>query len=220
MISSLIKGIRQLSDPATRQVVWLSVGLAILTFLFLFACIETLLSETSFFQAGWLETFADVLGRLAAIVLAWLLFPAAISAVVGLYLERVAAAVEARHYPSLAPAPEQDFIVTLAASGKFLAIMVVFIFTGPLYAILFYAVNGYLISREFFELVALRRLRPEAARALRKSHQTPLFVTGAFFAFMMTMPVINLLTPVIATATMVHLFEDWRDADGAALVTA
>jgi len=226
MISAISKGIKQLNDPATRQVVWISVGVAILAFLVLFACIETALRHTAMFQTGWMETVSDFLGRLAALVLTWLMFPAVISAVVGLFLERVANAVEARHYPGLASVPEQPFAEALLAAGKFLVILValnlcllVFIFTGPLYLLLFYVVNGYLISREFFELVALRRLTADAVRPLRKQHQTALVFIGAVFAFLMTIPIVNLLTPIIATSTMVHLFEDWRAADAGALVT-
>ena len=227
MFSAFTKGIRQLSDPATRQVVLISIGIAILTFLFLFACMEALLSHTQVFETGWMETVSDIVARFGALVLTWLLFPAAISAVVGLYLERVASAVEARHYPDLAQAPEQPFTEALTAAAKFLAAMVamnmvllLFIFAGPLYAILYYAANGYLISREFFELVSLRRLDAERTRALRKRRQTTLFMVGVIFAFMMTVPIVNLLTPIIATATMVHIFEAWRGAEGSALVTA
>ena len=142
MFSALIKGIRQLSDPNTRQVVWISIGVAILTFLVLVALIETALRETAIFQTGWMETISDVLGRLAALVLTWLLFPAAISAVVGLFLERVAGAVEARHFPGLAPVPDQPFTDALLAAAKFLVILVALnfcllflIFTGPIYVI-------------------------------------------------------------------------------------
>ncbi len=225
MFTALSKGIKQLNDPATRQVVWISIGVAVLTFLVLFACIETALRHTAVFQTGWMETISDLLGRLAALVLTWLLFPAAISAVVGLFLERVAGAVEARHYPGLSAVPEQPFTDALLAAAKFLVILValnlcllIFIFLGPVYLIMFYAVNGYLISREFFELVSLRRLAPEASRALRKRHQTSLVMIGAVFALLMTIPVVNLLTPIIATSTMVHLFEDWRGAEDGALV--
>ncbi len=226
MFSALTKGIRQLSDPATRQVVWLSIGIAVLTFLALFACIETALLHTSIFQTSWMETVSDILGRLAGVILAWLLFPAAISAVVGLFLGRVTGAVEARYYPALPPIEEPPFMESLLAAGKFLMILVAlnlallfFIFTGPLYLILYYLVNGYLISREFFELVSIRRMDASAARAVRKRFQVSLLIIGAIFAFLMTVPVVNLLTPIIATATMVHLFENWRARDGGTLVT-
>lgn len=226
MFSALTKGIRQLSDPATRQVVWLSIGIAALTFLAMFACIETALLHTSIFQTGWMETVSDILGRLSGVILAWLLFPAAISAAVGLFLGRVSGAVEARHYPALPLVEEPPFIESLLAAGKFLLTLVAlnlallfFIFTGPLYLILYYLVNGYLISREFFELVSIRRMDASAARAVRKRFQASLLIIGAIFAFLMTVPIVNLLTPIIATATMVHLFENWRARDGGTLVT-
>ena len=226
MFSALTKGIRQLSDPATRQVVWLSIGIAALTFLAMFACIETALLHTSIFQTGWMETVSDILGRLSGVILAWLLFPAAISAAVGLFLGRVSGAVEARHYPALPLVEEPPFIESLLAAGKFLLTLVAlnlallfFIFTGPLYLILYYLVNGYLISREFFELVSIRRMDASAARAVRKRFQASLLIIGAIFAFLMTVPIVNLLTPIIATATMVHLFENWRARDGGTLIT-
>mgnify|MGYP001181377177 FL=1 len=226
MFSALTKGIRQLSDPTTRQLVWLSIGIAILTFLILFGCIEMALRFTSIFHTGWMEAIADILGRLAGGILTWLLFPAAISAVVGLFLERAVRTVEARHYPALPPIEDRPPVESLLTAGKFLVILVAlnlallfFIFTGPLYLILYYLVNGYLISREFFELVAVRRIDSGLASALRKQFQAPLLIMGTIFAFLMTIPIVNLLTPIIATATMVHLFEKWRAHDDGALVT-
>ena len=84
---------------------------------------------------------------------------------------------------------------------------------------MFYGLNGYLLGREFFELVAIRRLPQTEARALRKQKQTVVIGIGAVFAFLMTLPIINLLTPIIATATMLHLFEKWRSQVETALAT-
>ena len=225
MFSALIKGIRQLGDPTTRRVVWSSAIIAILSFLILHLCIEMALRHTTIFQTGWMETMLDALGRLVSVVLTWLLFPAVISAVVGFFLGHVAGAVESRHYPALPPIKNQPLMESLLTSIKFLVILVAlnvallfFIFTGPLYLLLYYIANGYLISREFFELVSLRRIEPAAARALRKKSQTSLLLVGSAFAFLMTVPIVNLLTPIIATATMVHLFENWRDHDNVATV--
>ena len=226
MFSALAKGIRQLNDPATRQLVWLSIGITAVTFVILFTFIEMALRYTSIFQTGWMEAVADILGRLAGGVLTWLLFPAAISAVVGLFLERVVRTVEARHYPALQEIEERSSVESLLTAIKFLVTLVAlnlalvfFIFTGPLYMILYYLVNGYLISREFFELVAIRRIDIGSASALRKQFQTPLLIIGIIFAIIMTIPIVNLLTPIVATATMVHLFEKWRAGDGGALAT-
>ena len=224
MFSALIKGINQLSDPKARQVVWMGIGAALLTFAALWAAIGTALAETAIFETWWLEGISDFLGGALTLVLTWLLFPSVISAVIGLMLERIADAVEARHYPHLPAAVEVPFTEALIQAGKFLVVMVIlnigmlpFLFIPPLFPIVFYGVNGYLLGREFFELVAARRLSVEEARALRKQRQTAVLMIGIVFAFLMTLPIINLLTPVIATATMLHLFEAWRSGDATAL---
>ena len=76
----------------------------------------------------------------------------------------------------------------------------------------FLGVNGYLISREYFELVALRRVGREDAKRIRLAHRNRLFLAGVGIAVLLAIPVVNLLAPVIATAVMVHLFEGWRAA--------
>jgi uncharacterized protein involved in cysteine biosynthesis len=73
-------------------------------------------------------------------------------------------------------------------------------------------VNGYLLSREYFELVALRHMGLTEAKALRKKNAFQLFLTGVLVAFMLTVPMVNLLAPIIATGMMVHLFEDFRNS--------
>ena len=76
--------------------------------------------------------------------------------------------------------------------------------------VIFLALNGYLVGREYFEVVAGRRLPPPAARALKKTIGGRLWLAGALVAIMLTIPVFNLVAPVVGTAFMVHLFERWR----------
>jgi len=73
--------------------------------------------------------------------------------------------------------------------------------------VIFYVLNGYLLSREYFELVALRRMTPQSARTVRKAHSAKLFGAGVIVAFFSTIPLVNLLVPVVATAFMVHIFQ-------------
>lgn len=217
MISAILKGIGQLSDPRTRGVLWLSLGLSLLVFIVLWGVIGYLLTETSVSQIGWLDTLVDVLGGAAVMVLTWLLFPGVMSAFVGLFLDRVADAVESRHYPSLPNADGLPLGASVIQALKFLVVVVALnllmlpmLFFPPVFPFVFYAVNGYLLSREYFELVALRRLNPADARRVRKRHSGTLMLTGVAIAFLLTVPFVNLLAPVIGTAAMVHLFERWR----------
>ncbi len=68
-------------------------------------------------------------------------------------------------------------------------------------------VNGYLLGRDYFEIVAVRRLAPEDVVSLRKSYRSRLFWAGVLIAFLFTIPLVNLITPIVATAFMVHVFE-------------
>ena len=145
------------------------------------------------------------------------MFPAVISVVIGLFLEDIAAAVEARHYPDLSQPEEQSVLPALIVALRYLGVLValnlvllVFLLLGPLFPFVFYAVNGYLLGREYFELVAMRRLGPDAARRLRLAHKGELFLAGVVMAFLLTVPVVNLLAPVVITATMVHLIQGWH----------
>ena len=217
MLRALSKGISQLQDPGTRKFVWISIFTALITFFVLWSSIGYLLAATAVFDIGWLESIVDYLGIFATALFTWFLFPGVVTAVIGLFLDKIVDAVEALHYPHLAPADGQPFVESLVGILKFFATLVLvnivvllFLFIPPLFPFVFYAANGYLLSREYFELVALRRMSQQEARALRKSVSTRLLIFGAGMAFMLTVPIINLLVPLVAAATMVHLFEGWR----------
>ena len=217
MFSVFGKAISQLSDRRTRKVLWLSIAAAMAVIAVLWTGIGALLTATALFEIGWLETAVDLLGGLATGVLTWFLFPGAISAVIGLFLEDIAAAVEARHYPDLPEAQGLPAMKAALVCVRYLGAVIVlnvlalfFLIFPPVFPFVFYGVNGYLLSREYFELVALRRMSPDEARALRKANGGRLFVAGVIITLMLTVPGINLLAPVVATAAMVHLCEDCR----------
>ena len=218
MFNAFSKAVFQLNDPRTRKMLWLSIGAALSVFAVLWLAIFYLLTSTSFFAIAWLEWAVDLLGGLATLVLTWFLFPGVITVVIGLFLDDIAAAVEARHYPELPPAEGLSVPAALLTTLRYLGVMIVlnlgllvFLFFPPLFPFVFYAVNGYLLSREYFELVASRRAGADEIRELRKAHRGKLFVAGVIVAVLLTIPGVNLLAPVVATAAMVHLFESWRN---------
>ena len=104
MIGAFIKAVGQLSDRAIRRALWISLALSATVMAGLWTAIAYMLTHTRLFQSGWLEAAVDFLGGAAAVVFTWLLFPAVISAFIGLHVEGIARAVEARHYPDLPPA--------------------------------------------------------------------------------------------------------------------
>lgn len=217
LISAFIKGLGQLSDPKTRGVVWASIGWTGAIFVLTWVGIWIVLKITTFIAIGWLEVFFDFLSGAGAMVLTWFLFPPVVIAVGGLLLERVAVAVEERHYPGLPQAKGQSMAEAISATVRLLGttlglnlLCLPLILVGPIFPFVYYTLNGYLLSREYFEVAATRRLSLADAKALRTSNQTALVIIGISYAFMLTIPFVNLITPVVATAAMVHLFHRWN----------
>ena len=218
MIGAFLKAFAQLSDPAMRRYVWIGLAAAAAVFAVLWTLVWYLLASLMFFHIGWLEWLLDTSIVVVAVVLTWVLFPGVAGLVITLLLEGVAGAVEARHYAHLGPAAGPSVASGLIVTLRFLGILVVlnvfllvFLLLPPLFPFVFYGVNGYLLGREYFELVALRRAGRAQVKALRKARRGRMTLAGVVIALLMTIPVVNLLTPIVATAAMVHLFQAWRD---------
>ncbi|MGL6208946.1 MAG: EI24 domain-containing protein [Paracoccaceae bacterium] len=155
-------------------------------------------------------SWAFVLGMLVLSV--FLMVPVA-SACTGMFLESVVDAVEDRHYqalPPITPLPLWDVIIdSLNFAGVVIAVNLValigYIFAGPFAPLLFWAVNGYLLGREYFTLVAQRRLGRDRAKALRRRHSGTVWAAGVLMAVPLSLPLVNLLIPVLGVATFTHL---------------
>jgi uncharacterized protein involved in cysteine biosynthesis len=218
MLFALFRAIAQLSVPALRRVVVLSLGLAVASFIALWLGIAFALAHTALF--GWqpLNWLVDLLGALAVLALTWLLFPAVVTIIMGFFLDRVAAAVEALDYPGRGPARRMPVREIIAVTLRLMALTLLLnLLALPVYLLLpgvnffvFFGLNGYLFGREYFEVVALRRLDPAATRAARHRFAGRVFLGGTAIAGLFALPLVNLLAPVIATAFMVHLFEGLR----------
>jgi uncharacterized protein involved in cysteine biosynthesis len=183
----------------------------------LFVGVGWLLRTTTVAELTWLETLFDAGAGVAAAILAWLLFPGIVTAVVGVFLDDVVAAVEARHYAHEGPGrdvPTMEIVgsslklmgATLGINLVMLPLYVVLIFLPPLNLVLYYLVNGRLLGREYFETVVLRRLDPRAMAELSRRHRWTVWGAGALTTALLTVPIVNMVAPVVGTAAMVHLF--------------
>jgi uncharacterized protein involved in cysteine biosynthesis len=215
MITALIRAVLVLREPQLRRIAALGLGLSLLVFAALWLAMGAALYDTSLFAWRPLDWLVDLVGGLAALVLSWLLFPAVVTLILGLFLDRVAAAVEGLDYPALAPPRRQPWGEIIAVTLRLTAVTTLLnIIALPLYVlvpginlILFLALNGYLFGRGYFEVVALRRLDAAAAKSLRRRFAGPVFVAGVAVAGLFALPLVNLVAPVIAIAFMVHVFE-------------
>jgi uncharacterized protein involved in cysteine biosynthesis len=77
---------------------------------------------------------------------------------------------------------------------------------GPATPLVFWGVNGFLLGREYFTLVAQRRLSPEDAKAMRRRNRWRIWLAGTLMAAPLSLPLVNLVIPVLGVATFTHLF--------------
>jgi CysZ protein len=217
MLTAAVTAFADLFAPYERRALLLSLlyTVALLVVLWLGATVLLQFVDLSGLHA--INEVIGVLGSLAAIFLAWVLFPAMSATVLSFFLYGIADSVERRHYPDLPPPRQQPMgeIIAISVRLGVLAILVnlavlPFYFWPTLNLVVYYGLNGYLVGRQYFVLIALRRLDTTAANAMWRHYRLRLILSGAAIAFVLSLPVVNLAAPVWAAALMLHLFEALR----------
>lgn len=165
-------------------------------------------------QIGFVDTLASIGGVIAVLGLSVFLMVPVASAFTGLFLDEVADAVEETHYPALGPAPRVDFATALGDTLSFLGVivaanllaLVLYVIFIPLAPLIFWALNGFLLSREFFQLVAMRRLGRAGAKQMRRRHARTIWTLGLLMAVPLSIPLVNLFVPILGVAAFTHLY--------------
>lgn len=218
MIRAFRAAAAQLPDPAFRGVLIKSVLLTVALYAVLLWAAFTFVTPLVSFEWSWLEWLAEAAGLVVFLIAAFLFFPAIATLISSLFLDEIADAVEARHYPADPPGQGAPALASLTVSLRFtlaalglnvlaLPFYLVGFFLPPLNVVVFYALNGYLLSREYFELVSSRHLPPAAMHRLRRAEIRRLWAAGVVIAFLLTVPLVNFVAPLLATAAMVHIFK-------------
>ncbi len=222
ILNAFFSALGQIGDPRFRGVLMRGVGLTLL--LLIVACagaiwlINTLSgNEISLPFVGavpWLNDVLSYSGIVLVLILPIFLMVPVASAITSMFLDEVAQAVEDKHYPSLPKVPPVPFGETVMDTISFLGVLIVAnLLAFILYAIfppfapfIFWAMNGFLLGREYFTLAAMRRLGREGARKLRAQHSTTIWVAGTLMAIPLSVPLVNLVIPVIGAATFTHIY--------------
>ena len=226
IFESFLRAVGQLSDPRFRRVFFIGVALAL----------ALLIGFTAAFAwfTDWLvpeDLWLPVLGEVQWVddLLSWsavflmlflsvfLMIPVA-SAITSMFLEDVAHAVEAKHYPQLPQAQPVSFWDGLRDTVNFLGVLllanliglivyvILFFIFPPAAPLVFWGLNGFLLGREYFTLVAMRRVGRAEAKRLRSTHSAAIWVAGTLMAIPLSVPLLNLVIPIIGAATFTHLY--------------
>jgi CysZ protein len=206
---------RQLFEREFRSVFFrsltLTIALLIVTWIGLEALVSYFLTPLA---ADWPWLATTVLWLLGAglIIGGGFLIGPVSALFAGIFLDEVAEVVEKRHYPGDQPGAALPMIASMVTAAKFAVVVIaanllalaLILLPGINFAI-FFLVNAYLIGREYFEFAAMRFRSAHEAREMRRAHALEAFLAGLIIAGFMAVPLLNLLTPLFATAMMVHL---------------
>jgi CysZ protein len=227
MLDDATKAITQLFSPPLRAVLWKTIGLALALIVVVGIAVQRLIVRLVGAGSASVEQTLGAQAHLPANALAWLLSIAAglgiivgsimlmpaVTAIVGsFFADQIGQQIEREHYPADPPGKAVPLWLAIWEGLKTaLLALVIYLCAAPLLlfagfgAVIFFLATAYILGREYFELAAMR-LRPRAeAKALRRRNAAVVYVGGLFIAAFVSIPIVNLATPLFAMAFMVHL---------------
>ena len=229
MLAAVFKALDQMFTPPFRAVLFKSVGLAIALLVVLVIVLFRLLGWLSDTGISWLETTMGSWAHGALAVVGWiiavalgvgllagavLLVPAVTAVVASLFADEIAEIVERTQYPADRPGRALPLIrATIEGAKIALLAVAIYLLAAPflLFAgigvVLFFLATAWVQGRQYFELAAMRFHSVAEAKALRRIHQTTVFIGGLFIAGFVSIPILNLATPLFGTALMVHVYK-------------
>lgn len=219
---SYLRAFAELRDPGFRRTALIGAALSLVLLFALYALLIQVFTsfgdEVFTYSDGTrmdrLGNFFSTVSLATMMMLSVFLMAPVASLFTGLHLNAVTDAIEGHHYPRLAPAQPQDarklWFDSVNYFGLVFAITVVaffcFALLGLLWGIVVYWVlNGWLLSREYTTMITERRFEPAAIRAFIRQHRGPLLLAGFTLAVLLSLPFLNLVMPVIGVAAFTHL---------------
>jgi len=229
MLAAAIKALSQMFSPPFRSVLLKSVGLALALVVLLGIALQHLFVWLATTGQSWAESLLGPLAHVPLAFLAWIfsiaaalgivvgavfLMPA-VSALVGsFFADDIALEVERRHYPD-EPAGTPVPIARAMLEGVKIALLAIvvylvalpFLFVAGIGVAIFFLATAFVLSRGYFELVAMRHHSVAEAKRLRKEHHGTVLIAGLFVAAFVSIPIVNLATPLFGTAMMLHVYK-------------
>ncbi len=218
IFSDFLKAVSQIGDLRFWRVLGLGLAMSIALLAGATGVVQLLLPDQIilpwFGEIAWLSNLLSGFVLVAMIgASVFLMIPVA-ALFLGVMLEPIAGAVEAKHYAHLDPPAPRPISEQLKEAVLFMCILIVvnliglvIYFASTLLApVIFWIVNGILLGREYFQVVAMRWLGREGANKMRAKHRWQIWMAGFLMAVPLTIPVINILVPILGVATFTHMF--------------
>ncbi len=222
IFDAFFKTLNQITDPRFLRVLLLGIGLtlalligATIGFLVLVQWLTAASVDLPLIgEVTWLDNLFSAGSVILMMILSIFLMVPVASAITSMFLDDVADAVEAEHYPHLPPATPVPFGDALRDTVNFMGVLigvnvvalVLYLMFAPFAPLIFWSVNGFLLGREYFTLAAIRRVGRTEAKRLRGKHGLTIWAAGVLMAIPLSVPLLNLVIPILGAATFTHLF--------------
>jgi len=227
MLGAATQALSQMFSPPFRTVLVKSIGLALILIVIVGIGLHHLLAWVADAGEGFAEHtlgpnahgplavlafILSIAAGLGILVGSVFLMPAVTALVASFFVDDIALEVERSRYPGEPegkPLPLMRAVIegvrtALLAIAVYLVALPFLLFAG-FGAVIFFFCTAYILGREYFELAAMRYRPVAEARALRQQHSGTVFVAGMFIAAFVSIPVVNLATPLFGMAFMVHM---------------
>ncbi|MCV2893552.1 EI24 domain-containing protein [Lentibacter sp. XHP0401] len=222
ILQSFARALGQVGDKRFLRVLLIGVALTLALLVGAYAgllwLVEVFIGPEAYLpvlgEVRWLNDLLSGASLLFMLVLSIFLMVPVASAITSMFLDDVAQAVEAKHYAQLPPAKPVSFADGLRDTINFLGVLiganmlalVLYLFFAPFALLIFWALNGFLLGREYFTLAASRRLGRAEAQKLRSRNWGTIWLAGVLMAAPLSLPLVNLFVPILGAATFTHLF--------------
>ncbi|MEJ1967981.1 MAG: EI24 domain-containing protein [Rhizomicrobium sp.] len=206
MFASAARAASMLFDRRFAGIVLGTLALTAILFVALFAGVEYLLAHMPPLGSIWVNRFLELATPVILILAVFFLGAPVAAMVASLFLDRIAAKVDAYFYPGDPRAPGTPAAASIGEGFRLIglallinvALLPVDVGVPGLAEAATVLTNGWLLGREFFELAALRHLPRREADALRRRHGGKIYVAGLLISVLTAIPVVDLFAPFLA----------------------
>ncbi|AQX20697.1 CysZ protein [Bartonella sp. CDC_skunk] len=215
--------LQRLFSQKYRSMIWKVLGLTFIVFVIIWSCTRQFFMSYFWLWiahfvprltnwAEWAELSILIIFNLGlSLLIAFFIAP--ITAMIGsFFIDNAAEIIEKEDYPNEPTGQAMSFGYSVIFALKFIIlslfgnVIAFFLFFIPNINLLaFYIINGYLFGRQYFAFAAYRFRSKQEAHAFLRTHHTTVFCAGLLIAFFVSIPILNLVTPLFAAAFMTHL---------------
>ncbi len=218
MLTDLKGAVKDVFSKQIRGLIFFTAITALLVFIILFCLFAFGMTYFELADSPKLEKVIELFGFIVFFVMSLMLFPSVVTFASGFFIDSVVDRTAKKNNITLlrnVPLSESlSLSGVVAFKGIALSVLMIPVtlmaglipFVNLVPVVLYYGLNGRLLAKEYFFAVALRYMPKKKADEMFNQFGAYWSKGGIIIAILMTIPIINVISPLIAMAFMQRLF--------------